>query len=51
MIRNAWKSSDYINSDFQFQNVKEVCFQSDRRECDQMNCDQYFFIKCSHILK
>jgi hypothetical protein len=47
MIQYAWKSSGYLHHNIEFKNIREVCFESGSNDCDENNCGESFFIRCS----
>ncbi len=51
MVKYSWYSSGYLDHKINFENMREVCFKSDSIDCDVNECDECFFIKCSHCEK
>ncbi len=48
MIKYSWKSAGYIEHNISFKSVKEICFECDSIKYGIKNCDEFFFMKCSH---
>jgi hypothetical protein len=51
LIRHAWYSSGYLENDFKFENMREICFNIKFVNCDIITCNNSCFIKCSHCSK